>query len=217
MRELVALMPLALPDATAPAGLKTHLLADIGRETIGSKMASPVRPQVLELGAVRRMLIAATVILALGCGALFWQNRALTQQRNQLAAQIQQRDEQLAVARQQWENMLAPATRVIALSGDAAPQASAKLIWDTQRRLWVIHFFNLPALPPDSDYQLWYLTADRAPISAAVFQPTAEGGGEVRLSVPEEISRRLSAIAVSREPQGGSPQPGGPILLKGAV
>jgi anti-sigma-K factor RskA len=213
--EIAAMLPLALAESPVPAHLKRLLLADLALEN--ARQENALTRQPAELSSARRLLIAATVILALGCGFLFWQNRELASERNQLAAQLQTSTQQLASVNRQWEEVMAPATRVISLSGAAAPEASAKLVWDTKQAHWVLYLYNLPALPADKDYQLWYLTADQRPVSAAVFRTDAQGRGELRLSVPSSIIPRLAATAVSLEPKGGSPQPTGQIFLKGTV
>lgn len=219
VRELVetaSLLPLALPESAVPSYLRSLLLTEITRDTSHRRILTP-RPAPSDLSATRRLLIAATVILALGCGFLFWQNRQLAAERNRLTAELNSNTQQLAAARQQLEEIVSPATRVISLSGEAASQASAKMIWDTRQQQLIIYLYNLPAQPADRDYQLWYLTSDQRRISAAVFRTDAQGRGEVRLSVPASIAPLLTAAAVSLEPKGGSPQPTGRIFLKGEV
>ena len=101
--------------------------------------------------------------------------------------------------------------------GDAAPKASAKLVWDTDKQQWVIYFYDLPGLPPDKDYQLWYITTGQEKLSASLFQPGAGGKGELKVTVPADVAPRLAATAVTLEPKGGSPQPTGKIYLKAAI
>jgi len=64
----------------------------------------------------------------------------------------------------------------------------------------------------DEDYELWLLTDD-GPVSIGLLPER----GERRLDLPEELLRQLRAggnIAVSVEPEGGSPEPvpTGPII-----
>ena len=114
------------------------------------------------------------------------------------------------------DKFVAPSTKVIAMVGDEAPQASAKVFWDTNRQEWVVYVFDLPSLPSDKSYQLWYVTKD-AKISAQVFQPDATGRVTLRLRLPKEALAGLAATAVTLEPRGGSPQPTGKFYLKAAI
>jgi hypothetical protein len=45
-------------------------------------------------------------------------------------------------------------------------------------------FFNLPAIPSDRDYQLWYITNDQRKVSARVFRDEANGRVELRILLP---------------------------------
>jgi anti-sigma-K factor RskA len=130
---------------------------------------------------------------------------------------VKDNKEQLATQQRAFEELLAQTSRMIALVGEAAPQASAKILWDTSRQQWVIYIYNLPLAPPEKDYQLWYITADQQKISAHVFRPDAQGHSQLRLSLPPGLASRLAATAVTLEPRGGSTQPTGQIYLKGAI
>lgn len=161
--------------------------------------------------------MAATLTLAVLSSLLFWQNSQLRLQLDDLTRQVDRQSAQLTTQQQELKRITSAATRIIALTGEAAPQVSAKLIWDTERHEWVIYFDNLPSAPPDKDYQLWYITQDASKVSAQVFRPDAQGHLELRLSVPPDLALRLAATAVSIEPKGGSAQPTGQILLKGVI
>lgn len=219
-REVAALLPFALLSPTVPTALKGQLLKRINEDAAARAADWPAAPsagQVLEfkprLRAEERrsprftqwLAIAASLILAAASAFLFWQNRQLREERATVAQQLQETQDEL-------NRVLAPSTRIIALAGQTAPQASAKLIWDTTRGEWVLQIFNLPAPPPEMDYQLWYVTRD-AKLSAAVFRPNAQGRQELRLSLPAGVAPNLTATAVTLEPKGGSPQPTGKFYL----
>lgn len=235
MCEVAAQLPLALPPHSVPPRLRDELLARIQREPNQSSEPTPVAPRanVVPFPArtrqgpqpARWLLIAATVAFAALSGALLWQNNRLAAQRDELAREVEnysaelRRQRQELIARQQEINSItAPTTSVITLGGEAdAPQASAKLVWDKANNRWVIYLHNLPAAPPDKAYQLWYITTDSAKISAQVFTTDAQGRTELRVNVPQELAPRIAVAAVTLEPKGGSPQPTGPIYLKGVI
>jgi hypothetical protein len=238
MKEVAAQLALAPPSSFAPPDVKQRLLAHIRGES-GGEAGAPTAPasdiprtNVVPFPARARresgprwLLLAASLAFAAFGGLLVWQNSRLAAQRDELAREVEAltselRDQrQEVIARQQELNAItAPTTRVIPLSGDAgAPQASAKLVWDQQNSQWVIYFYGLPAAPPDKAYQLWYITADAKKIPARVFTADAQGRTELRVSIPRDLAPRLAVAAVTLEPKDGSPQPTGPIYLKGVI
>jgi len=212
-REVAALLPFALLSPSVPTTLKGQLLKRINedlseRSATGQVLEFKPKLQMEERHSPRFtqwLAIAASLVLAAASAFLFWQNRQLRNERATIAQELQATQSEL-------NRMLAPSTRIITLVGKEAPQASAKLIWDTTRGEWVLQVFNLPAPPAGMDYQLWYVTRD-AKISAAIFRPNAQGRHELRLSLPAEIAASLAATAVTLEPKGGSPQPTGKFYL----
>lgn len=208
-QEVAALIPQALPQPAAPPHLKDELLkriAPAAQQTLIDLPPDNVLPftpaRRKELRVPRWLLAAATIVLTFSSAYLLWQNLELLGERNGL--------------REEVNKFIAPTTRIIAMVGEEAPQASAKVIWDTQRQEWTVHINNLPVPPQDKDYQLWYVTKD-AKISAAVFRPDAQGRSELRLSLPPQALNGLAATAVTLEPRGGSPQPTGKFFLKAAI
>jgi anti-sigma-K factor RskA len=231
LREVAALLALAPPTADVQPQVKDKLLARLSEEAApaanghrANVVVFPPRPR-RESRPTRWLLIAATVAFAALSGVLYWQNRQLSAQRDELAREVETysnevrtQRQQIAAQRQELNAITAPSSQIISLSGEShAPQASAKLVWDKTTNRWVIYFYNLPAAPPDKAYQLWYVTKDKGPIPAPVFTADAQGRAEVRVSVPPDIAPRVALAAVTLEPKTGSQQPSSPIFLKGAV
>jgi anti-sigma-K factor RskA len=214
--DVVALLPQALPLQKPPDYLRERLLNRIVEEiqrtpievavevSTSKEMAERderdvlpfVQPRRAESRTARWLLIAATALLAFTAGYLFKQNADL--------------------ARGRVDDIVYPRTRIISMVGDEAPQASAKVVWDTEARQWTIYIFDLPAPPSDKDYQLWYVTGN-AKISAAVFRTDEQGRTVLKLTPPPEALVGLAAAAVTLEPRGGSLQPTGKLYLKASV
>jgi anti-sigma-K factor RskA len=72
----------------------------------------------------------------------------------------------------------------------------------------------MPALPPGKIYQLWAIL-DK-PVSAGTFGTEPGNKSRVFIERLPELSR-TKKFAVTVEPDGGRPQPTGPILLSGAA
>jgi len=234
---VAAQLPFALPQQFPSPSLKESIFARIAQESAGNSNSNGSQsnqranvitfpqPQKREIQPRQWWLIAATIAFAALSALLLWQNQRLTKQRDQLASDLDAYAQELSnqrrelIAKQQEIGMIAaPTTRIISMSGESqAPQASAKLVWDKTHNQWLIYFYNLPAAPPDKDYQLWYITTDSAKISARVFRTNEQGLTELRVAVPQDIAPKLALTAVTLEPKNGSEQPTGPIYIKGVI
>jgi anti-sigma-K factor RskA len=214
-RDVATLLPHALPLQTPPDYVRERLLNRIVEGTQQSpieiaveestlkEMAkrnernlSPfVEPRRAESRTARWLLIAATALLAFTAGYLFKRNAEL---------------------RGKVDDIVSPRTRIISMVGEEAPQANAKVLWDTKAQQWTIYIFDLPAPPSDKDFQLWYVTKN-AKISAAVFRTDEQGRTVLKLTLPPDAVADLAATAVTLEPRGGSPQPTGKFYLKASI
>jgi anti-sigma-K factor RskA len=230
-RDVAALLPQALPLQTPHDQVKERLLNRIAEEAQktpigiaveesalkeadgrGERKILPfvqVQPRQAESRSLRWLLIAATALLAFTSAYLFTQNAKLARERDKLS-------EELAGAREQFDDVVSPRTRVIAMVGEETPQANAKVVWDTKERQWAIYIYDLPTPPSDKDYQLWYVTAN-AKISAAVFRTNEQGRTVLKLALPPGALAGLTFTAVTLEPRGGSPQPTGKFYLKASI
>jgi len=235
-REVVAMLPHALPLQTPPDYLRERLLNRIVEgtqqtpieiaveESTLKEMAERDEKKVLPFVQTRRaesrtarwILIAATALLAFTSAYFFKQNAKLARDNDYLSRERDSLSEELAASRRQVDDIVSPRTRIIAMVGDETPQANAKVVWDTKAQRWAIHIFDLPAPPSDKDYQLWYVTQN-AKISAAVFRTDEQGQSVLKLTLPPEALVGLAATAVTLEPRGGSPQPTGKFYLKATI
>jgi anti-sigma-K factor RskA len=234
--DVAALLPQALPLYTAPDHVKERLLNRIVEEAQKTpieiaveestlkEMAERAEDNVLTFVQTRRaesrtarwMLIAATALLAFASAYLFKQNTKLARDLDYISQERDDLSRELDTKKRQIDDIVSPKTKVIAMAGDEAPQANAKVMWDTKAQQWVIYIFDLPAPPSDKDYQLWYVTKN-AKISAAVFRPDEQGQTVLKLTLPPDALSGLAATAVTLEPKGGSPQPTGKFYLKASI
>ena len=97
----------------------------------------------------------------------------------------------------------------------AAPQAAARAFWSRSRGTLLFAASNLPPLPEGRIYQLWVVT-DRAPISAGLLTPDAQGSVNATLRTAPDIPQPV-AMAVTIEPAGGVPAPTGDRYLVGIL
>jgi anti-sigma-K factor RskA len=234
--DVAALLPQALPLQTPPDYLRERLLDRIAEETRQTpieiaveestlrelaerdekKVLPFVQPRRAESKTARRLLIAAAALLAFTSAYLFTQRAQLARERDGLSRERNSLTEELAAWRRQVDDILSARIKVIAMVGEEAPMANAKVLWDTEALQWAIYIFDLPAPPSDKDYQLWYVTKN-AKISAAVFRTNEQGRTVLKLTLPPDALAGLAATAVTLEPRGGSPQPTGKFYLKASI
>jgi anti-sigma-K factor RskA len=113
--------------------------------------------------------------------------------------------------------LTAPDVARIDLAGQTpvAPQATARAFWSRSRGM-VFTAANLPPLPAGRVYQLWVVTAQRAPLSAGLLTPDGQGSVSATFNTPADIPQPV-ALAVTIEPAGGVPAPTGDRYLIGTV
>ena len=240
--ELAALRPAidALADGVTPvaptAALRERLLAQAQADSDepGGAVAS-----LRSLRSAPLWAAAASVLIALVLGAQVFGLRAQlagTNQRSEdlaralvaeqetlqkVRAELDEAREARATLTAQVEKLeattrvlTAPATRAVVLAGRgpaAAARARAFLSPDT--RTLILYAYDLPELPPDRTYQAWVIPG-KTPVPIGVFASAA--GGVARLEAADVSGLEAPVtVAVTIEPQGGLPQPSGPIVLAG--
>jgi hypothetical protein len=220
-------LALAAPTLAPSSAARESLLSSLEgapqrRESL--RLAPPRRKRGLRL----RHLAASAAVLALALAtvslvAVLRQERE-TRRALQLAdarteerfASEAQRLEALAQRLGSFEQALAAGesgnTRSFALAGEASfGEAKARVVMDAAGEQVLLLASRLPPLPPGRTYQLWVIVSG-APRSLGVFAPDREGRVVYVQSEPLELGSGLQA-AVSVEPEGGVPQPTGPIVL----
>ncbi len=129
----------------------------------------------------------------------------LTAQREILQQELDRQSELVA--------LLAAPAQTLALSGtEPQPQAFGqfRILSDASA---VLAVSQLEPLPAGRVYQLW-LIHDDVPVPAGTFQIGSDGFGLLNVERIDSIST-LDAIAVSEEPDGGSLEPTGDIVMFG--
>jgi len=180
--EAAQSLVLTLPLQTPSPSVKQRLVARAEADSFSGRRQQSVRREKPAFSWAP-WLVAAAALLVL---AVFINtNRSL---REQLAS-------------------LTSSTKIVNLAGQGATaQARARIYWNEAGRKWIVFIENLPAVPNDRSYQLWFVPPTGNPVSAQVFNTKANGSAEFQISVPPEVTT-LMAAAVTVEPAGGSPLP----------
>jgi len=233
-RRLVQHLAYSTPEQEPPAEVKERLLRNV--KTLEAQAAvrrtASVRPMAssgprVQLRWSRVLAWAAVfVAVALGYGYINVQERArslneeVTLLRSQLAerqATIGLLEGRLAQQHRVLQVVRAPQLRLVELqSTQPDHQGRGRVLIDPVAVRAVFAGENLPSLPADKDYELWYIIGTR-PVNAGVFQ--VDENGAVAFEI-KELPAQLQGIhtfAVTMEPKGGVPQPTGAILIAGKV
>lgn len=196
------------PDAEPPEGLLDEIMQEID-----GPAASPVEaaPNPASTGAVvhrhrpeRPWQMATAAAAAIAIGSLALHMVPATDP----AGSEPPPQQSAAVA----EELLALMT-----SGDQAPNVVV-LLYDKDSNKITGRLTNT-APPTDGVWQLWLLREGiDAPQSLGLLSELSEDG-VIDLSIATELAAGSDTLAISLEPDGGSPEPGptGPIVFTGAV
>ena len=220
----------AVPPVNPPASLRERTLVAAGLGGGASLRLEPAdTPSASPAGKLGRMpwlASAAALALAVGLGVYVLQLR-------ERIATLEVRLREAVLRADAGERQFADARRILAeaqsriavlaapdvtrvdLMGQApAPSAAARVFWSRSRGL-VFTGSNLPAVPPDRVYQLWFI-AGQTPVSAGLITPEAGGQLDAVLDVPLGIPVP-AVMAVTVEPAGGVPAPTSDPFLAGPV
>lgn len=108
-----------------------------------------------------------------------------------------------------------PGTQVVSLAPPKGDGLSARAILNVGEKRGVLLASRLLA-PAGHDYELWVIRGDKK-VPAGLLRAAASGA--VLASIDPQLfsTGRPDALAITLEPQGGVPQPTGPIVLVGAL
>jgi hypothetical protein len=116
------------------------------------------------------------------------------------------------------DTVATPHLELRTVSAAAPDQPSIKVLVDPENRRWVVMAFDLPPIPSDKDYQLWFMPEKGDPVSAGLLAPGPGGSQFGTIAIPSDL-KNIKGAAISLEPKGGSPAPtkdqikaGGPFI-----
>jgi anti-sigma-K factor RskA len=190
--------------------------------------AQPASAPAVPRRRLPRWLPAAAALLLVALWGIAGQIRLrgeverLRGERDRLSLQVSTLDREVSLARdearrasQALQVLAAPGVQSVVLAGlGSTPNAAGHAYLNPRRRDALFYAFDLPALPADKTYELWFFAGGK-PVPAGTFAVDEQGVGSLRV---ERVDRpeSVEAWAVTVEPRGGVPQPTGEVVLKGA-
>jgi len=220
-RWLVSQLAYVAPEASPSDMLKGRLM-----QTVRAEAQSQAQPHVLRTkNAIPFWLWVGVAALLVFSVYSAWNMRRLQNEileaNNRAAALIGEREkseQQLALAKREAMILMDPNSVKIALkSGDAqGPQLEAK--WHSEWGV-VVMGENIPMPSPHHVLQLWFIpkAAGKMPMPSMMIRPDANGKFVLLVSSPPESMDATKALAISEEPEGGSPWPTNPPRYSGGV
>jgi hypothetical protein len=152
-----------------------------------------------------RYLAAASVVgLLLMAGAWWVSHNQQAAQMASLEEKVRNTETELSLRRDEVAVLSNPDNTIVKLSGVAtkSPTSSMQVYWNKKTKDLYISQLNLPAAPPDKQYQLWALAGGK-PIDMGVFDVMSDGTALLKMKNAQDAQ----AFAVTLEPKGGSQNP----------
>jgi anti-sigma-K factor RskA len=207
LRATADMLPYALPEASPPAELRQRVL-DYATGRSSQAAPSPVRRAANRLRGwvVGLSGLAAVAVLAaaIGWAQLFQTRAALEQSRAAL--------EQSRATLAETQAQVADAQALIATLANTSSSDSATIF--RTRDGETVLFAQLPPLQPGRVYQLWRIQGSNPPASAGIFYVSPQGTAMAALPAGQQL-RAGETVAVTNEPDGGSPGPTSEPVIAG--
>lgn len=210
LRATADQLPYALPTAEPPTALRERVLAHAtgrGAPRPAAGRPAPARHGwLLALGFLAALAIVAAVV---GWAQLFGTEAELAQARSELA-RVQSDLATVQATRQQVVRVILQTNSFTRLEGSG----SATLLRGADGE--AVLAAQLPPLQPGRVYQLWLIQGTNAPVSAGTFTVDQQGRGILTLS-PSQQTLSSDVVAVTNEPDPGSPAPTSKPLIAGTI
>ena len=216
--HVVAALPHDADPVEPSPAVKKKLMERVHADAqtrFGSNGRSQIRNIMLP-GSGRRLpqaLAALCLLIAIAAGTWALElNREIGQLKTQVALLQQKVDNTGTVL----AHLTAPQSQTFSISGtEQKPGARGQFIVDTGTGSSVLVVSGLEPLTSEQTYEFW-LIKDTSAMPAGLF--TVDQQGRAILQVPQSSgSPDYNAIGVSIEPQGGSPQPSGTVVMLGKL
>jgi anti-sigma-K factor RskA len=180
------LLALSSQEQEPPPELRRNIMSVVEDEARPPVRSGPRFAGLREFFSLQNLAFGAAALLVIG---LFSWNMLL---------QGEVRDLQGRVANLQDT----PQSRMVALEGTGAAQQAHAEVMILEDHRAVLMAEDMPRVPEDRTYQIWVIEGD-VPQPGGLFEPQ----GESVAAVVEKPLGEGDVIAVTIEPDGGSPQP----------
>ncbi|HKF53521.1 MAG TPA: anti-sigma factor, partial [Candidatus Acidoferrales bacterium] len=215
----VALFAFAAPPQNPSSGARERLLEKIraeeapATESRSGKFASSAGHPAIRWW--NSFWIPATAILAVATILLWVNDRRMDDQLQKMRETEQMFEQEMHRQRELVSFFSAGDTKAVSLSPKAKSSSDWARLSYNARMGMVCYTGDLPAPPPDKEYQMWIVPMVGSPISAGAFMPAAFNKGHMCMAkMPQGITCKDFGVTI--EPMGGMPYPTGRVVLASA-
>jgi len=213
------------PSPAVKRAVMDRVSADAGARSAETRRAAPSRVRNWRAALFRPLPLLAGASLLAAILAVVWaislsaevtrlkqENAALTTQVDDLEAQNAVLQQELLAREQVIALLSSPGVQTMAIAGtEEQPNASGQLIADPTGQSAVLVVSGLSTLPAGQVYQFW-LIDEGVPLGAGTFSVDEQGEAVLEVTASAPIGS-FDAMGVSIEPEGGSEQPTGAIVM----
>lgn len=209
--EMVAAEMATLSPAGEPSPAVKKRIMEIAKASSGSGGHAPIRQMKWY-----KLAVAAAFVFVVSTLALFFYTQSLEREITQQQATIERLESEVERKEELLTILEARDVDLVVMNGmeDMSPNGYGKVVWDKKGGRALLQVANIPSVPSDKDYQLWFIVNGQ-PISAGVFAVDDPGRDNFFKIERLQSSADASAFAITMEPKGGMPQPTGDMYLMG--
>ena len=224
-RGRISLLAFAAPPIAPSPAVKERLMRQIHSAPVGVRLpqrerARAPREPKRSVGPFPRwwpaaMLAAAAAVLILVSVRLGQENAHLVDELGVERVALQKQQAQLDEARHIVSLMEAKDTVSVALAVQPGmPKGDVRVMYNAKMGMAMCDGWVDPA-PANKTYQLWLVPMEGKPISAGLVEYSNGPMKPWMVKLPPGVEAK--AFAITLEPEGGMPQPTGPMVLVGPV
>jgi anti-sigma-K factor RskA len=217
LTQAVSAIPYGIPPVEPPRRVKDELMRRIRADSASagirsSKEDQPSRRELRFDSLLRTLSFGAALAAILWAVILNIQMSRLENQVSLLTTALEAQSNSLQEISSRLSQPAASSVVTVSLSGTAArPEARGQLIADPKSTSAVLVIAGLGQLEAGKIYQVWLIDSS-GPQSAGLLAVDSSGQAVLIITSDLEIGQ-FDKLGVSIEPDGGSPQPTGEIVV----
>lgn len=206
-----------------PASIKANVLKQVKKTKQDKSILKAMKSidtktkEKKSTGLVYKISLAASMLLLIGVGYLFYAEKVKADQlkadlsdvqseykkmEDEVSQKMKTLEAELAILSDKQSLIMGESTiKTLLVPTDFRPEAKAEIYWEPKENKALLVRKDLPGLKEDQDYQLWAIV-DGKPLDLGTFDMSSDESEIVRVEMT-----KVDAFGITVEPKGGSPEP----------